>query len=90
MPNYLRTKLSMELEAKQREQWKAATGKDGGPTIDKVKEFNQMLSSVLERVNELKEEVEERRTKTGMLVCFKKKARQYCICDSRIGAEYLD
>lgn len=66
MPNYLRTKLSIELEEKQRERWEAA-GKDGGPSLEKINGFNQMLSSALERVNELKEEVEERRTKTGEL-----------------------
>jgi flagellar hook-basal body complex protein FliE len=52
------------LEEKQRERWEEA-GRDGGPGMEKVASFNQMLSGALERVNELKEEVEERRTRTG-------------------------
>lgn len=36
--------------------------------MEKIKRFNQMLTGALERVNELKEEVEERRTKTGVYV----------------------
>ena len=64
VPNYLRTKLSLELEGKQKERWELAE-KEGGPTLDKIKAFNQMLSGAMTRVNEVKEELEERRTKTG-------------------------
>ena len=65
MPNYLRTKLSLDLERKQKERWEEAD-KEGVATAEKIKSFNQMLSNALDRVNELKEEVEERRTRTGM------------------------
>ena len=65
VPNYLRTKLSLDLERKQRERWEEAE-KEGVATAEKIKSFNQTLSSALDRVNELKEEVEERRTRTGI------------------------
>ncbi len=72
VPNYLRTKLSLDLERKQRERWEESE-KEGVATTEKIKRFNQMLTSALDRVNELKEEVEERRTRTGVFVCL-------CIC----------
>ena len=59
----------MELEAKQKERWETAS-KEGGPALEQIKAFNQMLSSALERVNELKDEVEERRAKTGISQLF--------------------
>lgn len=66
MPNYLRTKLSLELESKQKERWEAA-GTEGAVSADKIKNFNLILSRSLERVNELREEVEERRTRTELV-----------------------
>lgn len=69
MPSYLRTKLSLDLERKQRERWEVA-GKEGVVSAAKIKSFNQMLSNALERVNELKDVVEERRTKTGMMTNY--------------------
>ena len=64
MPNYLRTKLGLDLERKQRERWEESE-KEGVATSEKIKSFNQMLTSALDRVNELKEEVEERRARPG-------------------------
>lgn len=64
VPNYLRTKLSLELEAKQKERWSEA--RKSNVTEEQIKSYNKMLSSSLERITELKDEVEEKRTRTGV------------------------
>ena len=62
VPNYLRTKLSLELEGKQKERWALANSKQGlEETAGQIKEFNQMLSHALEHVRE----EEERKAKAG-------------------------
>jgi len=62
VPNYLRTKLSLELEGKQKERWSASSSKVAPEKkMEEIKSFNQMLSTALEHVRE----VEERKSKTG-------------------------
>lgn len=65
VPNYMRTKLDLDLEAKQKELTEEAASK--GPEISsEIKKFNEMLSSGIERVTELKEEIDEQKSRTGM------------------------
>ena len=62
VPNYLRTKLGLELEAKQKERWSTANSKEEEEgSLNEIKKFNQMLSTALEYVRE----EEERKFKTG-------------------------
>ena len=53
--------------------------------MEKINGFNQMLSSALERVNELKEEVEERRTKTGNPKAFPLPYKELVACRRWLG-----
>ena len=64
MPNYLRTKLDLDLEAKQKELAEQVANK-GAEFSSEVKKFNEMLSSGIERVTEVREELEEQKSKTG-------------------------
>ncbi len=68
VPNYLRTKLGLDLEAKQKDRWNAAASKQASEsTMEEIKKFNAMLTSALEHVKE----EEDRKTKSGQsLDCF--------------------
>ncbi len=65
VPNYLRTKLSLELESKQRERWEMCRKEGGAVSVEDIEKFNRVLSSALERVNGLKEKMDERKTRAG-------------------------
>ena len=65
VPNYMRTKLDLDLEAKQKELAEQVTNK-GTEISAEIKKFNEMLSSSLERVTEIREEVDDQKSKTGM------------------------
>ena len=65
VPNYMRTKLDLDLEAKQKELAEQVTDK-GTEISAEIKKFNEMLSSSLERVTEVREEVDDQKSKAGM------------------------
>ena len=65
VPNYMRTKLDLDLEAKQKELAERVTEK-GAEISAEIKKFNEMLSSSLERVTEVREELDDQKSKTGM------------------------
>lgn len=60
----MRTKLDLDLEAKQKELAEQVANK-GAEFSSEVKKFNEMLSSGIERVTEVREELEEQKSKTG-------------------------
>ena len=64
VPNYMRTKLDLDLEAKQKELSEQVASK-GAEFSSEVKKFNEMLSSGIDRVTEVREELEEQKSKTG-------------------------
>ena len=64
VPNYLRTKLDLDLEAKQNKL--AVKAREEEPRIkDKIKNFNRLLSSTLEKIVDLKEVIEDQKSKKG-------------------------
>ena len=67
VPNYMRTKLDLDLEAKQKELAERVTDK-GAEVSAEIKKFNEMLSSSLERVTEVREELDDQKSKTGTCV----------------------
>lgn len=64
VPHYMRTKLDLDLEAKQKELEDHVASK-GAELSGEVKKFNEMLSSGIDRVTEMREELEEQKTRTG-------------------------
>ena len=64
VPHYMRTKLDLDLEAKQKELEDHVACK-GAELSGEVKKFNEMLSSGIDRVTEMREELEEQKTRTG-------------------------
>lgn len=62
----MRTKLDLDLEAKQKELSEQVASK-GAEFSSEVKKFNEMLSSGIERVTEVREELEEQKSKTGLI-----------------------
>jgi hypothetical protein len=67
VPNYMRTKLDLDLEAKQKELADQITEK-GAEIGAEIKKFNDMLSSSLERVTEVREELDDQKSKTGIVI----------------------
>ena len=65
VPHYLRTKLDLDLEARQQELEEQVKGRGEGLKED-IKTFNKMIESTLDRVNEAREELEEQRAKAGL------------------------
>ena len=66
VPNYLRTKLDLDLEAKQNKL--AVKAREEEPRIkDKIKNFNRLLSSTLEKIVDLKEVIDDQKSKKGKL-----------------------
>lgn len=65
VPHYLRTKLDLDLEARQQELEEEVKGK-GDSLKEDIKNFNKMIVSALDRVNEAREELEEQRAKAGL------------------------
>lgn len=63
VPHYLRTKLELDLEERQRDLGEEA--RRGGPQKEEIGRFNEILSVALDRVNEAREELEEQRAKAG-------------------------
>ena len=62
----MRTKLDLDLEAKQKELSEQVASK-GAEFGSEVKKFNEMLSSGIERVTEVREELDEQKSKTGLI-----------------------
>jgi len=62
VPQYLRTKLDLDLEARQRELVEEVRRK-GDSLKEEIRQFNEMVSTALDRVGEAKEELEEQRAK---------------------------
>lgn len=60
----MRTKLDLDLEAKQKELAEEI-GSKGAEFSSEVKKFNDMLGNAIERVSEVREELEEQKSKTG-------------------------
>lgn len=65
VPQYLRTKLDLDLEARQRELVEEVRRKGDG-LKEEIRQFNEMVSTALDRVGEAKEELEEQRAKAGV------------------------
>ena len=65
VPHYLRTKLDLDLEARQQELEEEVKGK-GDSLKEDIKNFNKMIESALDRVNEAREELDEQRAKAGL------------------------
>lgn len=65
VPQYLRTKLDLDLEARQRELVEEVRRK-GDSLKEEIRQFNEMVSTALDRVGEAKEELEEQRAKAGV------------------------
>ena len=63
----MRTKLDLDLEAKQKELAEQIADK-GAEISAEIKKFNEMLSSSLERVTEMREELDDQKSKTGRMV----------------------
>ena len=63
----MRTKLDLDLEGKQKELMEQVTDK-GAEVSSEIKKFNDMLSSSLERVTEVREELDDQKSKTGTYV----------------------
>lgn len=61
----MRTKLDLDLEAKQKELAEQVADK-GAEISAEIKKFNDMLSNSLERVTEVREELDDQKSKTGM------------------------
>ena len=67
VPNYLRTKLDLELEAKQNKL--AEKAKEEEPVIkEKIKDFNELLSDSLDRIIEMRDILDDQRTRKGLSV----------------------
>ena len=64
VPHYLRTKLDLDLEARERDLHEEAGQKEADIKED-ISLFNNMLSSALDRVNEARNELEEQRNKAS-------------------------
>ena len=65
VPHYLRTKLDLDLEARQQELEEKVKERGEGLKED-IKNFNKMIENTLDRVNEAREELEEQRAKAGL------------------------
>ena len=65
VPHYLRTKLDLDLEARQQELEEKVKERGEGMKED-IKNFNKMIENTLDRVNEAREELEEQRAKAGL------------------------
>ena len=80
VPHYLRTKLDLDLEAKQKEA-KDESIRKSSTLKEEIRRFNNMLSGSLDRVNELQGELEEQRTRAGEYVwgCM-----NVCVCGKRV------
>ena len=63
----MRTKLDLDLEAKQKELVEQVSEK-GAEISAEIKKFNEMLSSSLERVTEVREELDDQKSKTGIVL----------------------
>ena len=63
----MRTKLDLDLEAKQKELVEQVSEK-GAEISAEIKKFNEMLSSSLERVTEVREELDDQKSKTGTVL----------------------
>lgn len=64
VPNYLRTKLDLDLEAKQNKL--ALKAKEEESNVkNKIKDFNKLLSGTLEKIMELKEMIDDQKSKKG-------------------------
>ena len=63
----MRTKLDLDLEAKQKELAEQVCEK-GAEISAEIKKFNEMLSSSLERVTEVREELDDQKSKTGTVL----------------------
>ena len=61
----MRTKLDLDLESRQQELAEQVASK-GEELSAEVKKFNDMLTNGIERVTEVREELEEQKTKTGI------------------------
>ena len=65
VPHYLRTKLDLDLEAKQREQCDEAATRESAALTKEIGRFNEILTAALERVKEAKDEQEDQKPKSG-------------------------
>ena len=65
----MRTKLDLDLEAKQKELAEQISEK-GAEISAEIKKFNEMLSSSLERVTEVREELDDQKSKTGTVLDY--------------------
>ena len=64
MPNYLRTKLDLDLEAKQRALLEEARGKEAG-LKEEISAYNTIISSCQKIVSEARDEMEVQKSKAG-------------------------
>jgi hypothetical protein len=66
VPNYLRTKLDLDLEAKQRELLEEARGKEAG-LKEEISAYNTIISSCQKIVSEARDEMEVQKSKAGVM-----------------------
>ncbi len=64
VPNYLRTKLELDLEVKQSKLALRAREEEAN-VKNKIKNFNKLLTSSLEKIAELKELIDDQKSKKG-------------------------
>ena len=64
VPNYLRTKLDLELEARQKRLVEEAREKEAG-LKEEIATYNSIISSCQKIVAEAREEVEEQKSRSG-------------------------
>ena len=65
VPNYLRTKLDLDLEAKQKELLKEAKEKDVS-LKGEITVFNNIITSCQKIVADAKEDMEDQKSRTGV------------------------
>ena len=63
----MRTKLDLDLEAKQKELAEQVT-KKGAEVSTEIKKFNEMLTNSLDRVTEVRDELDDQKSKTGVII----------------------
>ena len=67
VPNYLRTKLDLDLEGRQRRAVGEAREKEAG-LKEEITTYNNIISSCQKIVSEAREEMEEQKTRAGKSV----------------------
>lgn len=65
MPNYLRTKLELELEARHVSRMAEASTKDQS-LREEITTHNNIITSCLKIVTEAKEDIEDQKSRSGM------------------------